>query len=363
LIRDFFVVAPGSAIYSTAITGGTMPLSGTSMAAPYVTGSLAVLKEAWPQLQPEQLVGLITSTALDLGEEGVDDVYGHGLVDLDAATQPQGDIVAVQPSGNISSISGGIAGDSTLNGLDEISALSSFVVMDSYNRDYSMDMNSATNFDLTEKPLQFAYQSYQGMQHIGNFAVSNDGTDIQYSDELNSVFDLTLGYITQNQALFGSAFEGSLGIDNSTTQYVGIDARKQFVSWYLLGSYTKGWSGVHASNDSYLADSSGIQSQAYYVGVGSQNKHSSFEFRLGAQLHITHGGFNYTVPTEYDWVSGTTNFTSGSADASTKDIPYVAELDYAQNITEDLTWNSGVRYTTTRQDNIMSLQLGVQYAF
>ena len=362
-IRDFFVVAPGSGIYSTAVTGGNMPMSGTSQAAPYVTGSLAVLKQAWPQLQPEQLVGLITSTALDLGDEGVDDVYGHGLVDLDAATQPQGDIVAVQPSGNISQVSGGIAGDSTLNGLDEIASLSNFVVMDSYNRDYTLDMNSSTNFELVERSLMFSYQSYEGLQDIGNLAMSNDGTDIQYGDAINDTFDYTIGVMTQDQALFGSVFEGSLAIESSTTQYIGIDAHKDFNNWYLLGSFTKGWSTVDASNNSYLQDSDNIQSQSYYVGVGSESVNTAVEFRVGTQLHITNGGFKYNVPTQYDWVSNTTHFTSGVADATTQDIPYVAELDYKQNFTENVSLNSGARYTTTRQDNIFSLQLGVTYEF
>jgi len=362
-IRDFFVVAPGSGIYSTAVTGGNMPMSGTSQAAPYVTGSLAILKQAWPQLQPEQLVGLITSTATDLGAEGVDDVYGHGLVDLDAATQPQGDIVAVQPSGNISQVSGGIVGDSTLSGLDEIASLSNFVVMDSYNRDYAMDMNSSTNFELVERSLAFSYQSYEGLQNMGNFAMSNDGTDIQYGDAINDTFDYTIGYMTQDQALFGSVFDGSLAIEKSSTQYIGIDAHKDFDNWYLLGSFTKGWSTVDAPNNSYLMDSKNIQSQSYYVGVGSTTTNTAVEFRVGTQLHITHGGFKYHVPTEYDWISNTTNFTSGSADATTKDIPYVAELDYKHNFTDNLSMNSGARYTTTRQDNIFSIQLGVQYEF
>jgi len=363
LIRDFFVVAPGSGIYSTAVTGGNMPMSGTSQAAPYVTGSLAILKQAWPQLQPEQLVGLITSTALDLGDEGVDDVYGHGLVDLDAATQPQGDIVAVQPSGNISKVSGGIVGDSTLSALDEIADLSSFVVMDSYNRDYTLDMNSATNFELVERPLMFSYQSYQGLQQIGNFAMSNDGSDIQYSDAINDTFDYTIGYMTQQQALFGSVFEGSLAIDHSATRYIGIDARRDFNNWYLLGAFAKGWSSIDAPVDSYVQDSQNIQSQSYYLGVGSSTTNSSFELKIGTQLHITHGAFNYDVPTDYDWTSNTTNFTSGSADASTTHIPYVAELDMQHDINEVLSLDSSMRYTTTLQNSIMSVNLGLRYAF
>ena len=99
------------------------------------------------------------------------------------------------------------------------------------------------------------------------------------------------------------------------------------------------------------------------MGVGSESVNTAVEFRVGTQLHITNGGFKYNVPTQYDWVSNTTNFTSGVADATTQDIPYVAELDYKQNFTENVSMNSGARYTTTRQDNIFSLQLGVTYEF
>jgi len=158
-------------------------------------------------------------------------------------------------------------------------------------------------------------------------------------------------------------FEGSLAINSSSTQYIGIDAHKDFANWYVLGSFTKGWSTVDASNNSYLNDSGNIQSQSYYVGVGSQSTNTAVEFRIGTQLHITNGAFNYSVPTEYDWISNTTSFTSGSADATTNDIPYVAELDYTHKFKDNVSFSSGMRYTTTRQDNIFSLQLGVSYEF
>ena len=129
--------------------------------------------------------------------------------------------------------------------------------------------------------------------------MSNDGSDIQYGDYINDVFNYTIGYMTQDKALFGNVFEGSLGIEKSSTQYIGIDAHKDFDNWYLLGSFTKGWSSVDASNNSYLQDSQNIQSQSYYVGVGSTTKNSSLEFRVGTQLHITHGAFNYDIPIKH----------------------------------------------------------------
>ena len=362
-IRDFFVVAPGSGIYSTAVTGGNMPLSGTSQAAPYVTGSLAILKQAWPQLEPEQLVGLITSTATDLGDEGVDDVYGHGLVDLDSATQPQGDIVAVQPSGNISQVSGGIAGDSTLSGLDEIASLSAFVVMDSYNRDYTIDMNQSTNFELVEKSLTSGYLGYESMQSVGTLAMSDDGTDLQYTTTINQHVDIRLGYITQDQALFGTQFDGMMSIETSETQFIGIDSVKQFDAWYMKGSYTTGVSTIDADANSYIRNSNDIVSQSYYVGVGTQTDNSSIEFRLGTQLHVTNGGINYSVPTHYDWTTDTTHFTEGTADASTNKVPYVAELDFAHKFNEHTSWTNSLRLTTDRQDTITSVQSGIEVTF
>lgn len=59
--------------------------NGTSMAAPNVSGALAVLIEAFPTFTPRQIVALLFRTAEDLGAPGVDDVYGWGLARLDRA--------------------------------------------------------------------------------------------------------------------------------------------------------------------------------------------------------------------------------------------------------------------------------------
>ncbi len=58
-------------------------LSGTSMAAPHVSGSLAVLLATG--LEPEAAVATLLATATDLGAPGRDAVFGSGRVDLAAA--------------------------------------------------------------------------------------------------------------------------------------------------------------------------------------------------------------------------------------------------------------------------------------
>lgn len=65
-------------------------MSGTSMAAPVVAGSVALLMGAYPYLEPEQVVELIFETANDEGIYADSSVYGHGMLDLAEATNPQG---------------------------------------------------------------------------------------------------------------------------------------------------------------------------------------------------------------------------------------------------------------------------------
>ena len=74
------VVAPGYQIVSDCYTGGTVTMSGTSMATPYVAGDLALLKQANPTYTSTQLRKLLQDTSKDLGPVGTDSLYGHGLI-------------------------------------------------------------------------------------------------------------------------------------------------------------------------------------------------------------------------------------------------------------------------------------------
>ena len=101
--KGWCIAAPGGSsdnpIYSTMIDGyGDM--MGTSMAAPVVTGSVNLLLNAFPHLTPQQAVDIIFATATDLGDSNK---YGHGLLNLDAATNPVGDISI--PAGDTASSS------------------------------------------------------------------------------------------------------------------------------------------------------------------------------------------------------------------------------------------------------------------
>lgn len=78
------VVAPGVDIYSAFPGGGYGYRSGTSMAAPHVSG-LAALLWGIPGNGPARIRTLIESSALDLGASGWDEYFGSGLIQMDAA--------------------------------------------------------------------------------------------------------------------------------------------------------------------------------------------------------------------------------------------------------------------------------------
>ena len=79
------LVAPGVGIHTTTRFGQYTDASGTSVAAPHVAGALALLLQAFPGTSAADQQTAIESTALDLGDPGSDDVYGHGRLDASAA--------------------------------------------------------------------------------------------------------------------------------------------------------------------------------------------------------------------------------------------------------------------------------------
>ncbi|MEE8576857.1 MAG: S8 family serine peptidase, partial [candidate division Zixibacteria bacterium] len=75
------IVAPGVSVLSSTVGGGYVLMSGTSMAAPYVAGLVALCRQHNPDATVAQIKNALILSATDLGAEGEDNSYGHGLVD------------------------------------------------------------------------------------------------------------------------------------------------------------------------------------------------------------------------------------------------------------------------------------------
>jgi thermitase len=79
------LAAPGWNIYSTTIGSSYEYDTGTSYAAPIVAGVAATLLSINPNLTTDQLMGLLQSSADDLGAPGWDAFYGWGRLNYGRA--------------------------------------------------------------------------------------------------------------------------------------------------------------------------------------------------------------------------------------------------------------------------------------
>jgi len=79
------VMALGVNVRSSDLNGSYSSQNGTSFAAPYVAGAVALLKEAFPTLSGEEINLALYFSATDLGVAGEDNTYGNGLVNCLAA--------------------------------------------------------------------------------------------------------------------------------------------------------------------------------------------------------------------------------------------------------------------------------------
>ena len=79
------LTAPGVALYSAWLNGLYVIASGTSMATPIVSATVALVKSAHPAFTPAQTESAMFKTAKDLGPKGWDISYGRGRINAQGA--------------------------------------------------------------------------------------------------------------------------------------------------------------------------------------------------------------------------------------------------------------------------------------
>jgi subtilisin family serine protease len=80
-----YVSAPGENVVTDCDERYCRLVSGTSYSVAYVAGCLALLLERYPGLSPQQLAGLLLSSARDVGSRGSDPRTGRGILDVSRA--------------------------------------------------------------------------------------------------------------------------------------------------------------------------------------------------------------------------------------------------------------------------------------
>jgi len=196
--QNFYVVAPGVNVRTTNFKNATTVVSGTSFSAPHVSGAAALLFSLFPNLVGTDIFDILTQTATDFGATGVDTVYGHGLIDIEAALQPLGPLsfttlsftdtsttdIPVDETGGGFSIA---FGDAIFNA----QGLSSVMMLDGFRRSYMVDMKS--RMEALYRPslsLADAIESRRQRQSLFIPISGNDSLAFSFYDRYRLIRDL-----------------------------------------------------------------------------------------------------------------------------------------------------------------------------
>ncbi len=143
IARDFYLVAPGVDVIFP--WNGVLSIgSGTSFSAPHVTGAAAILFQRWPLLTARDVADILFESATDLGAPGVDDIFGHGLLNLAAALTPLGlSTLAVEGSSLFAPVTEAavVLGSAFGDAAAFRAGLSAVMMLDGFARDFQVDLS------------------------------------------------------------------------------------------------------------------------------------------------------------------------------------------------------------------------------
>lgn len=279
---NYCLVAPGENIWAPYYDSTTsyQHQSGTSMAAPMVSGVAAILRSAWPHLTATDTAQIILTTATDLGVSGVDSTYGNGLLNAEAAVNNIGSSYVASSSSinssgyylensNISSSS--IFGDTFTTNI--IPQISDAVFFDDFNRDYKIDFSDIVQIYNHNSPLRnMVFNDY----HIANMPFSNQNFtfNLKFMDQKKS-YDID-GNITGHNYFNVRNFI----YDHSITDPYKLNNRN--LSFIYQSSFNKNSKLAIANND-YLNQ----LDNKFTANYGLINHNSSFIEILSNNINIT----------------------------------------------------------------------------
>ena len=201
------IAAPGSNLISTLGSGfGTG--SGTSFAAPQVSSAIALLKQQFPYLSAAQAAQIILQTANKTGIYANQQLYGQGLLDINAALNPVGTITipaASTTTGAQVSVTGSGALGSASFAQSWAASVGKLIVLDSYDRSYQINASALVSAPSHTLDSRSAVQQY-GFGEGDQISSSVSGF---YMDQYKAA---PLGLVSVTTKA-GNQFAASTGID------------------------------------------------------------------------------------------------------------------------------------------------------
>ena len=244
--KNWTVTAVGDQTFT--IKGQTYVGGGSSFAAPLVTGTAALLKEKYPWMDGSLIRQTILSTATDIGDTGVDEIYGWGLLNIDKALNGPAlfskalaldDNVTVNVTSGTYTFSNDISGDAGLikNGSGNLilSGNSTFTGSTTVNSGKlqingvytsSLDVRKAATLSTNSATIQSSITNDGTLENSGSTQVSGDYQALENSkvvSDLNSNI-----YVKGKVSLNNSKLEVKPEV-NGERQYVTSNGTTQNV--------------------------------------------------------------------------------------------------------------------------------------
>ncbi len=395
-ISDFYILAPGNMIYSSVpnhLAGnGYTNMSGTSMAAPHVTGAFGVLNQMWPHMKGDNLVKLVLATA-DKNLSGYDvNIHGQGLLDLNEATKPQG-ATGIPTTGRTNGPIINVYGTYFATGTALPSNLANLKIMilDEYERDYYInlgssftvkDMRKVSDIDImmnghTYLPIQSMYGNFaQGgnydldFMNFGLYTGENGSGD--YSLNVGKNFMLhknfklktSIGQMNEQETWLGNSSDGVLAVgDNNITNFGQIGVEYQLGNNVISFDYSKGYTDINTTNNSLIKGFNNVETESMKLAYEiHKDQNNSWGFTLSTPSHITNGTMNLSVP-ESRTLDGTVNYTNIESDMSSNKIE--KDIGFFFNHTPKDNMDSSFNFSAEYRQDIAGVdgQDGVNLAF
>ena len=344
-VSDFYILAPGMQVNSTYNDGGYKNMSGTSMASPVVAGAVAIVHQLWPYMKGKNIAQLLLQTA-DKDLPNYSEVtHGRGLLDLDQATRPVGDlgISLTGRTGATIPVSGSLSANINTAALASVSAV------DDFDRDFTLDLTPATG----AKPVALSQSinaSKDGWgasianlstKQVGNFrfGASEDTKDVTlgYTTQVSRELDLTLSYTSTES----NPWVEATGMWGETQGSQTIDARVK----YKFSKETYANLGLMNTtskfNPGLVTNISDVQ--AVYAGAGYEK--DGLDLYAGIKPYAVSGKLDLRIPTGVS-EDGTMSYTESSSAIKSKLQGY-ASVNYTDQLDEmtSTRWSAGVDST------------------
>ena len=344
-VSSYCIAAPGDRIYSLTESGSYTFANGTSMAAPMVSGGLAIIMEEFSSLTPAQVVSRLLSTANDSGEYSQTSIYGHGLMNLNAATAAVGSLQTINGS-NLLDDSNTSYNDLVNNSFTSSAAFSNALssalngqvmeVYDSFDR-ANFEVNVSDFFSSGSYVTQNTIENHLArlqpkMKNETSFKNLYGNFDVEFKGDYvdKSLFTSTGDFITLGYNQSTNSFENEV---DPLSEFFNNSA---FGNNYLVNPYFYTGSGEDYFMSFNSNSTFGIDT---FTNANTSDLGFSLNFNpLSSKEYKSAGDLQLVLGTNYEenkFLNSTSSGVFSTGDMSNTNF---TGLKYKKNILDDLTF-------------------------